>query len=225
MNMAPEQSTSQPQGPSWPYPSIEKRKAPNGPSTLTAQYFAGGFFLLLMGLVAAFPSSTLIVKSVEFGSDSMDYMHIMAVVIGLCLVLAGLWALGYGIYGLIAFPKIKKACHQAFDELVRTGIRCWGRVLSAETTYATSDDKGLGWFDMRICVEPFAASLENSQASHPMPAGTPMNSIAFGWRISEFQTSYVQPGSWCALLVHPRKHPEVFLDGFATQDGQFVPKE
>jgi len=191
-------------GPPWPYPTIEERKpSPRVHEALAYCFIAGGVTSMIGGPVFLL-----------WGQDEI-------------LILFCLAFLFYGLVGLLVGIAVLKALSQskkAEQEVLRESIGYWGRVLSAvQCSKKMRVEFRKRWVHMRIRVELFAAASANSQT---MPVGTQTdNSIAFEWFISEFQMSYVQPGGWCALLIHPRDASKVFLDGFATQDGQFVPKE
>gem|GEM_PF-6687600 len=195
-------------GPLWPYPTIKRNKTDDEDYASGCTFIQIAILLLLCSLLGM-GIEFILYGSVDFLPEKN--FNCSSFLPGVPVLL---------IIGAVSMFESKRA----FNRLVREGICCWGRVISVEqtdnipaTTRSTS---------VLIHVELFAAHVANWQTSHSVPGGTRVNNnMGFCWSIANSKISYVQPGAWCALLVHPHDHSKVFLDGFATQDGQFVPKQ
>ncbi|AKT39921.1 hypothetical protein [Chondromyces crocatus] len=192
-------------GPPWPYPEPEPRVLPRSRDHALGWGFLFGGALL-----------TLVAAYLVVAFDALRSIDLLVV-----FVTPGVGAFAVSLIGV--FTLLKNARRKRRDEEVaHTGIRCWGRIVQAAPIQGRGHARS--YLDVYLVVEAFAAhEARPTQGPRPYAAGTRVAAqVAFEQHVSLVQMGMLQPGYFCALVLHPSDHGRLLLDGFATPQGAFA---
>ncbi|AKT39924.1 uncharacterized protein CMC5_040750 [Chondromyces crocatus] len=191
-------------GPPWPYPESNQRVLhdPNGQLLGTILLFTGAVFALMaIGFVLF----------VGGGKDDRALFMVLPLVVAPALL-----CLGGGALMMRAAARHKRIA----EEVAASGIRCWGRILQA--TPIQSDRRTR--MRVQLQLEAFAAHDPRGMqdTSRYAPGARVALPVSIEQSVSLVQMGMLQPGYFCALLLHPTDPGKYLIDGFANPQGAFA---
>ncbi|WP_050431923.1 hypothetical protein [Chondromyces crocatus] len=188
-------------GPTWPYPEITQPRWASPKPTMTYVY---------IGSAVAF-SLLFVLSPSQSGAFAPGVIALMS------------WAMtGYALNNAAHRKRVAR-------ELSTSGIRCWGRILQVgPAPWSTGTAIGQPVYRqthtrVRLQVDAYAAPDPQRPRKRRKKGPRLIAELSIEEYISLAQMGMVQPGNFCALLLHPTDHSQVVLDGLATSKGDFVP--
>ena len=195
-------------GPIWPYPQVPPRKTGGFDLTFGIGMLVGGLFCAVLGAAMTPMAFHMLAASKRGGFGN-----------AMMLGMIPLFAVLLGAMGIVSIRSARAQTKQA-EALTHGGVGCWGRIREAKPGTMARKVNALRWIEVHIVVDAFVAGGEKNTTLQPglcLAEG-----ITVKWFVSELQMSLVQPGELVAVLVNPRDTTQVYLDGFATEDGTFI---
>lgn len=189
-------------GPPWPYPEQTSRPTGSFDNVFGFGFLAGGVFALFIGIF---------VVSVA-GAEPLT------------LLTLAMFVFTFPAIGISSLRNAAKNKRNA-EQLSKSGVRCWGRILSSAPGGGSRSVNGMSWARMKITVEAFAAHDPRATAGYRQhAAGSRVaDQVVIDWFISMFQMALLQPGYYCAFLLDPADPTKVHLDALANPQGQVIP--
>ncbi|AKT42506.1 hypothetical protein [Chondromyces crocatus] len=190
-------------GPDWPYPEPAGYRSVHKPLLEALVY---GFICLVVTVV----SLVLAVPRLEG--------ELLLGLSGVALAIVFAWLGVRGVRDALEEARVG-------EETVRAGLPCWGRIVHTARGQYANKVNHLRWIQMKLTVEPYAAKTSRSiPGERQYAVGERVaEQVTFTWYISELQMAMLQPGHYCAFLLHPTHRSKVYLDSFATPQGSIVP--